>query len=115
MARYIAKRIVYMLIMLLVLSLSCFNLQPDAEQQGIHRCQRRPAVYEGQASCQAAGEMFDKLYLDYQRNYGTDTDNLAIRYLRWIGVYPMYCGNYDGLFKETSATPMMPETMLSTL
>ena len=33
---------------------------------------------------------FQELYLTYQRRYGTDTDNKVIRYLRWVGVYPLY-------------------------
>ena len=28
---------------------------------------------------------FEELYLQYQRMYGTDTDNTLILYLRWLG------------------------------
>ena len=42
---------------------------------------------------------FQELYLQYQRRYGTDTDNIVIRYLRWVGVYPKYDGSYDGLLQ----------------
>lgn len=42
---------------------------------------------------------FQELYLQYQRRYGTDTNNLLIRYLRWVGLYPKYDGSYDGLLQ----------------
>ena len=42
---------------------------------------------------------FQELYLTYQRRYGTDTNNMVIRYLRWIGLYPKYDGKYDGLLQ----------------
>ncbi len=42
---------------------------------------------------------FDELYLTYQRRYGTDTKNMVVRYLRWIGVYPKYNGEFDGLIQ----------------
>ena len=42
---------------------------------------------------------FQELYLQYQRRYGTDIDNIGIRYLRWVGVYPKYDGSYDGLLQ----------------
>ena len=42
---------------------------------------------------------FNELYLRYQRMYGTDTNNKIIRYLRWVGVYPLYDGTYDGLLQ----------------
>lgn len=100
MARYIAKRIVYMLIMLLVLSFIMFliyNLMPSNRAYTDARDDLQSM--KGKLPAKQQAEMFDKLYLDYQRRYGTDTDNLAIRYLRWIGVYPMYYGNYDGLLQ----------------
>ena len=44
-------------------------------------------------------KVFQDRYLEYQRRYGTDTNNLAIRYLRWIGLYPNYYGRYNGLIQ----------------
>lgn len=44
-------------------------------------------------------QYFDELYLKYQRMYGTDTDNKVIRYLRWVGLYPLYDGSFDGLLQ----------------
>ena len=42
---------------------------------------------------------FQELYLKYQRRYGTDTNNMVIRYLRWVGLYPLYDGSYSGLLQ----------------
>ncbi len=44
-------------------------------------------------------EWFEKRYLEYQRVYGTDTDNQIVRYLRWIGVAPNYYGEFNGLLQ----------------
>ena len=44
-------------------------------------------------------DYFDKLYLEYQRKYGTDTNNKFIRYGRWVGIYPLYDGSYNGLLQ----------------
>ena len=42
---------------------------------------------------------FEKIYLKYQQMYGTDTNNMLIRYLRWVGLYPLYNGKLDGLLQ----------------
>ena len=41
---------------------------------------------------------FDELYTKLQRQYGTDTDNKLVLYLRWLGLYPFYDGHYEGIF-----------------
>jgi peptide/nickel transport system permease protein len=42
---------------------------------------------------------FQELYLQYQRKYGTDTNNIVVRYLRWVGLAPKYDGSFDGLLQ----------------
>ena len=42
---------------------------------------------------------FQQRYQEYQRLYGTDTNNQVIRYLRWVGLYPNYYGKYNGLLQ----------------
>ena len=42
---------------------------------------------------------FEELYLHYQRQYGTDTDNMFVRYLRWVGIAPLYDGSFNGLLQ----------------
>ena len=44
-------------------------------------------------------ERFEELYLQYQRRYGTDTDNKFVRYLRWMGLAPLYDGSFNGLLQ----------------
>ena len=100
MGRYVAKRFVYMLTVLIILSFIMFmiySLVPanraytDAtnEIKGL-----KNSLAPGQQK-----EYFEELYLKYQRMYGTDTNNKVIRYLRWIGLYPLYDGTFDGLLQ----------------
>ena len=100
MGRYVLKRVAYMLVVLVILSFILFmiySLVPanraytdaQAELKAL-----KNSVPKGQEQ-----EFFDKLLLKYQRMYGTDTNNKVIRYLRWIGVYPLYDGTYDGLLE----------------
>jgi peptide/nickel transport system permease protein len=44
-------------------------------------------------------KMFEDLYVEYQRKYGTDTKNMVVKYLRWIGFMPNYYGDYSGLIQ----------------
>lgn len=100
MGKYILKRTGYMLIVLVILSFLMFmiyQLMPnnraytDAKQWITdHKKDIKPSE---------ADSKFEEIYLKYQRQYGTDTDNKVIRYLRWVGVYPLYDGTYNGLFQ----------------
>lgn len=95
MARYILKRLAYMLIVLLILSVLIFliyNLTPsnraytDAKtEQGAHK---NDPTFD-----------FNATYLELQRKYGTDTDSVLLRYFRWLGVAPFYYGEYNGLLQ----------------
>lgn len=102
MLKYILKRIGYMVIVWLILSILMFliyNLVPTnraytdarAEIQGNPQYKLLPAEEREKA--------FDELYLTYQRRYGTDNPNLVVRYLRWIGLYPYYNGELNGMLE----------------
>ena len=93
MGRYIVKRLVYMLLVFFLLTFILFVIY-----------QMMPA---NQAYTDAKAELqslknsnvsFDELYLKYQRQYGTDTDDKLVLYLRWLGLYPFYDGHYSGVF-----------------
>lgn len=103
MTKYVLKRIAYMLVVLVILSLIMFliyNLVPSnraytdtqAEMTAKKNTLKNLTPEEYQ-------EYFDKVYLSYQRKYGTDTDNLLIRYGRWVGIYPLYDGSFKGLLQ----------------
>ncbi|MDO4565029.1 MAG: ABC transporter permease [Clostridia bacterium] len=98
MGKYILKRIGYMFVVLLILSFLMYliyNLVPNNRAYTDARSE-----YQSQARGQNANLLdFDEIYLKYQRQYGTETNNLAIRYLRWVGVYPLYDGSYNGLLQ----------------
>ena len=75
-------------------------------------------------SAEELQEKFDELYLQYQRKYGTDTDNKVVRYLRWVGLAPLYDGSYDGLLqgnfgwsyeKQKAVVDVIKEPMKNTI
>ena len=100
MAKYIAKRLGYMLGMVIVLSFVMYfvyNLIPNNRAYTDAKAeisQLKQGLTEEEKETR-----FQELYLQYQRRYGTDTNNIVIRYLRWVGVYPKYDGSYDGLLQ----------------
>lgn len=100
MAKYIVKRVGYMCAMVVVLSFVMYyiyNLIPNNRAYTDARAEVQ-AIKQGLTEEQRETK-FQELYLQYQRRYGTDTDNIVIRYLRWVGVYPKYDGSYDGLLQ----------------
>ena len=91
MAKYILKRLVYMIAMFLVVSLAMFllyNLIPSdpvrAELEPM-RSSLKPAEYQ---------EMYKKL----RAERGLD-DPIMLRYGRWMGLAPEKDGRYDGLLQ----------------
>lgn len=100
MGKYVLKRIGYMMVVLLILSFIMFmiyNLVPSNRAYTDARTEVQS--YKKGLTEEQRNQLFDELYLKYQRRYGTDTDNKIIRYLRWIGVYPLYDGSYNGLLQ----------------
>lgn len=92
-----------MLLVFVVLSMIMFviyNLTPSNRAYTDARAEMttKKTALAGMTADEQA-EYFNKIYLEYQRRYGTDTNNLAIRYLRWIGLYPNYYGELNGLFQ----------------
>ncbi len=103
MLKYIVKRLGYMLLVLVILSFLMYliyNLVPsnraytDAQNEMKAKKQAMLTYTEEQKAA-----AFDELYFKYQCMYGTETDNLLIRYLRWVGVYPYYNGQCNGLLQ----------------
>ena len=100
MGKYVLKRIGYMFVVLVILSFLMFliyNLVPSNRAYTDARSELQ-SLKKG-ISAEDMEKRFDELYLKYQRRYGTDTNNKVIRYLRWIGVYPLYDGSYNGLLQ----------------
>ena len=103
MGKYILKRIGYMFIVLVVMSVLLFliyNLVPNNRAYTDAKADMTAQKTRlRNASEEEKDKMFNDLYLEYQRRYGTDTDNMAVRYLRWVGVMPNYYGTYSGLLQ----------------
>ena len=100
MAKYVVKRLGYMLVMVMVLSFVMYfiyNLIPN--NRAYTDAKAEIAQLKQGMTEEEKETRFEELYLQYQRRYGTDTDNILIRYLRWVGVYPKYDGSYDGLLQ----------------
>ncbi len=100
MGKYILKRIGYLLMVTVILSFILFMIYSLVPANRAYTDAQ--AELKGMKNSIKPGEeqkVFDELYLKYQRMYGTDTDNRVIRYLRWVGVYPLYNGKLDGLLE----------------
>ena len=100
MGKYIVKRIGYMVVVLMVLSFIMFmiyNLVPS--NRAFTDANNDIKTLKGNISAEERQARFEELYLQYQRRYGTDVENRVIRYLRWVGVYPLYDGSFNGLLQ----------------
>ena len=91
MARYIIKRLAYMLLVLLVLSFLVFavyNMLPVDKAADM-------AMQEIAANKHLN---YAERYLYWQRRYGLD-GSLLTRYLRWLGLTSFYDGSFNGLLQ----------------
>lgn len=89
-----------MVVVLVILSFLMFliyNLVPS--NRAYTDAKAEIATLKKGISAEDMDKRFDELYLKYQRRYGTDTNNMIIRYLRWVGLYPLYDGSYSGLLQ----------------
>ena len=100
MGRYVVKRVAYMLVVLVLLSFMLYMIYSlvPANRAYTDAKQELQTLKKG-ASAAEMDKRFEELYLKYQRRYGTDTDNKVIRYLRWVGLYPLYDGSFNGLLQ----------------
>ncbi len=97
--RYIIKRIVYMLGVLLVLSFVIFliyNLLPVDKAADM-------AMQEIAANKHL---VYAERYLYWQRRFGLD-GNVFTRYLRWIGAGAYYDGSFNGLLQGNLGTSIV--------
>ncbi len=99
MTKYILKRIVYMLAVLLLLSFLVFaiyNMLPVDKAADM-------AMQELAAN---KNLIYAERYLYWQRRLGLD-GNLFLRYLRWLGVAPFYNGAFKGLLQGNLGTSVV--------
>lgn len=103
MGKYILKRLGYMLAVLIILSFILFliyNLVPNNRAYTDAKAELTTQKTKLRNATEAEKDaMFEELYVEYQRQYGTDTNNMVVRYLRWIGLMPNYYGEYSGLLQ----------------
>ena len=100
MLKYSLKRLGYMAVVLVILSVimyMIYSLVPA--NRAYSDADAQVKAMKNTLPKDQLADYFDKLYLEYQRKYGTDTDNKFIRYGRWVGIYPLYDGSYNGLLQ----------------
>ena len=92
MGKYIAKRIGYMLIVMVILSLLMYLVyamipfdRARAEADKLKNTYRNNP------------EKFEQIYQDYRKELGLD-ENVFVRYLGWVGIMPIN-GKYQGLLQ----------------
>ena len=100
MGRYIVKRLLYMAAVFLLLTFLLFCLYQLMPSNRAYT-DARAAIqgYKGSMTPAEREAKFQELLLEYQRIYGTDTDNLLTLYLRWWGVAPFYNGKCNGILQ----------------
>ena len=122
MFKYVLKRIGYMFLVLFILSIVIFmiyNLTPsnraytDAKADQVAMKQQLAGL-----SAEQQAEWFDKQYKMYQISYGTETNNMILRYLRWVGLYTMQTipsmarkASSTAFCRATSAIPISTKKM----
>lgn len=100
MGKYVLKRLGYLLMVTIILSFILYMIYSLVPANRAYTDANNE--FKGLKNSIAKGEeqeTFDKLYLKYQRMYGTDTDNRVLRYLRWVGLAPLYDGKFSGLLQ----------------
>ncbi|MBO5480546.1 MAG: ABC transporter permease [Clostridia bacterium] len=98
MGKYIVKRLLYMLVTMLILSLVIYlvyNLIPVDKAADM-------ALQEIAAN---KNLNYAERYLYWQRRYGLD-GNIFVRYLRWLGLAPFYDGAFKGLLQGNFGTSL---------
>ena len=99
MAKYIFKRLLYMLAVLAVLSFLVFavyNMLPVDKAADM-------AMQEIAAN---KNLVYAERYLYWQRRLGLD-GGLLLRYLRWIGLAPFYDGSFKGILQGNLGTSVV--------
>lgn len=93
MVKYVVRRILYMILVLVVLSLIMFFLYNLIPYDRAANAARAEVTNNKTVKLD-----YDTVYLKYQRLYGTDGSTMD-RYLRWVGVKPYYNGEKKGILQ----------------
>ena len=97
MGRYIAKRLLYLILVFFLLTFLLFYIYQLMPANRAYTDARNEIQAMKRLSEEEKATKFEEIYLRYQRMYGTDTNNKVVLYLRWLGVYPFYDGKCSGL------------------
>ena len=116
MTKYVLKRLLYMVVVFLLVSLlmySIYNLIPTDPA----RAQLEPLKQT------LRHDEYEQRYQALRKQMGLD-DPLIIRYLRWMGFYPDMDGEFNGMLQgnfgysqiyKTDVADVLPDRMLNTI
>lgn len=103
MGKYVLKRIGYLVIVAIILSFILYMIYSLVPANRAHTDAQAELKTLSKTlasmTSEEKAELEASIELKYQRMYGTDTNNKVVRYLRWVGVYPLYDGSFDGLLQ----------------
>ena len=124
MGKYILKRLGYMLIVLLILSFLMFLLYNAAAGDRAYVKAYGEVKELKNITAEQRNAIFEETYLKYKRAYDTDNPSKIVQYLRWMGFYPYYDGQFNGLVQgnfgysqiyKTDVANVLPSRMLNTI
>lgn len=101
MAKYVLKRLIYMLVVLIFLSFLMYGIYALVPQNRAYtdaKAEITQPAYKNLPQ-EEKEQAFDKLYKEYQIRYGEDTDSVVVKYLRWLGIMPYGTGERNGIFQ----------------
>lgn len=120
MGKYIAKRLGYMILVLVILSLLMYLVYAMIPfDRAVSEAERFKDAYRNTPN---GGELYQQKIDELRRELGTD-QNVFVRYLGWIGVAPIN-GQYNGLLQgnfgysysyQKNATEVLAEPMKNTI
>lgn len=103
MGKYVLKRIGYLLLVLFIMSVLLFLLYSLVPSNRAYTDAKTDFTAMKQQlknkTSEEKEQIFNSLYEEYQKQYGTDTKNMVVRYLRWVGLYPNAYGKFNGLLE----------------
>ncbi|MBR4801122.1 MAG: ABC transporter permease [Clostridia bacterium] len=103
MLKYILKRLVYMVLVWVILSFLMFMIYWSVPTGNREFQEAKMEVESNDAyrrlPAQEKRALIEELTLEKQYANGTETNNLFVRYLRWLGFYPYHDGQPRGMLQ----------------
>lgn len=124
MGKYVLKRLGYLFVVLFILSFLMFMLYNAAAGDRAYVKAYEEVKNLKNITAEQRNELFNETYFKYQCQYGTEKNSKIVQYLRWMGLYPYYNGQFNGLlegnfgysdFYRTDVINVVKEPMKNTI